>query len=75
MSEVRTFNFRVWPQHAAKVSELSEQTGMSTSQVMRSLIENARLELHPIPSATITLSANSNDDTTRQGKSVVAVAV
>jgi hypothetical protein len=75
MSEVRTFNFRVWPQHAAKVSELSEQTGMSTSQVMHSLIENARLELHPIPSATITVSANSNNDVNSLAGSHVAVAV
>lgn len=44
---------RVKPHHLEKLKEIEEATGLTESQIIRELIENASLEARPMPVSTI----------------------
>lgn len=62
MNKSSMLKVRVEPGHEAKVSELTRATGMNTSQIVRALIENAKLEMRPMIGATLTMAKNANSD-------------
>lgn len=61
---------RVNEQHLEKLDALKNQTGLTTSQIFRRLLERA--EARHVQT-TINLSENANSDVTRPG-TIVAVA-
>jgi hypothetical protein len=75
MKEIEVLRFRAGVEERSKIKQLQQATGLNASQVLRALIANSRLELQPMPTATIVLSTNANNDvTTRQGSHVVVAA-
>lgn len=42
-----------------KIAELSHQTGLNTSELLRQLIANAKLEPRPMPVATLPVNRES----------------
>jgi hypothetical protein len=61
---------RIGAEHIAKLQFLEAQTGLTTPQVIRFLIEHAEV----VQPAKVTLSTNANDDITRRGSNVVVSA-
>ena len=74
MSNQKVIRATVKEYHERRVRELSRETGFTTSQVIRALIENSSIELKPVPSAKISFPVNANSDGIRQDQPV-AVAV
>lgn len=51
---------RVTARHQARIAELGRQAGLNTSQVVRVLIENAKLEPRPVPVSTVNLAGEGS---------------
>jgi hypothetical protein len=54
-----------------KINRIQQETGMSVSELFRRLVDAA--EIKPLE-ISVNLSANANDDITRQGSNVVVSA-
>lgn len=59
---------RITTEQAARVRELGQVTGMNTSQLMRVLIDNARLEMRPAPTTTVTFERNEGGASVSQAQ-------
>ena len=53
MGKTITIATRVDETHNRRLRELSRQTGLNASQILRALIENSRLEMRPFPTSRI----------------------
>ena len=74
MNSVEVLRFRASPDERAKIKAMQTATGLNASQVLRALIKNSRLELQPMPTATVILSRQAESDVNTQQGSHVALS-
>ena len=59
--KTEVFTLRLTPQHLEKLRFIADAFQMTESNVLRNLIENARIESLPVVSAAITTPINIHD--------------
>ena len=74
MSHPKVIRARVTRNHEKRILELCEKTGLSTSEVIRELIDNVQVEEKTILSLRTSFPVNANSDVTTLQGSHAAVA-